>query len=104
MIDQSLTALVKISQIDVAIKAWLEAKARRSGSEKTRKAYEDTLTAFRSLLWQTGRDLDPYMNAREDAEEARREAVAEIALAAQGFAGLSVKDKVVAEATYNQRL
>ncbi len=104
MTDQSLTTPVRISHIDVSIKAWLEAKTRRSGSEKTRKAYEDTLTAFRSLLWQTGRDLDPYVNAREDTEEAHREAVAEIALAAQGFAGLSVKDKVVSESTYNQRL
>jgi len=69
MTDQSLTAPVKISQIDVAIKAWLEAKAReRTGSEKTRKAYQDTLTAFRSLLWQTRRDLDPYMNVRENTE------------------------------------
>src|SRR5260370_1603693 len=104
MTDQSLIAPVKVSQIDVAIKAWLEAKTRRSGSEKTRKAYEDTLTAFRSLVWKTGRDLDPYMNAREDTEEAHREAVAEIALAAQGFAGLSVKDKGGTESTYNQRL
>src|SRR2546430_7905653 len=104
MTDQSFSTPVKISHIDVAIKAWIEAKTRRSGSEKTRKAYEDTLTAFRSLLWQAGRDLDPYMNAREDTEEARCEAVAEITLAAQGFAGLSVKDQVVAESTYNQRL
>src|SRR2546421_3573615 len=104
MTDQSLSTPAKIWHVDVAIKAWIEAKTRRSGSEKTRKAYENTLTAFRSLLWQTGRDLDPYMNAREDTEEARREAVAEIALAAQGFAGLSVKDKVIAESTYNQRL
>ena len=104
MTDQSLSTPVKISHVDVAIKAWIEAKTRRSGSEKTRKAYEDTLTAFRSLLWQADRDLDPYMNAREDSEQSRREAVAEIALAAQGFAGLSVKDKVVSESTYNQRL
>src|SRR5436305_11188730 len=104
MMDQSHSTPVKISHIDVAIKAWIEAKTRRSGSEKTRKAYEDTLIAFRSLLWQTGRDLDPYLNVGEDTEEAHREAIAEIALAAQGFAGLSVKDKVVSESTYNQRL
>jgi integrase len=104
MTDQSLTTPARISHIEIAIKAWLEAKTRRSGSEKTRKAYEDTLTAFRRLLWQTGRDLDPYINIREDTEKARREAVAEIALAAQGFAGLSVKNRIVAESTYNQRL
>jgi len=104
MTDQSLTAPVKISHIEVAIKAWIEAKTRRTGSQKTRKAYEDTLMNFRRLLWQAGRDLDPYINAQEDTEKARHNAVAEIALAAQGFAGLSVKGKIVAEATYNQRL
>jgi integrase len=104
MTDQSLTTPVRISHIDVAINAWLESKTRRTGSEKTRKAYEDTLTAFRSLLWQAGCDLDPYLNVEGDTERARRQAVAEIALAAQSFAGLSVKGKVVADATYNQRL
>ncbi len=104
MTDQSLSTPVKVSHIDSAIRAWIEAKTRRSGSEKTRKAYDDTLTAFRGLLWQTGRHLDPSMNARENTEEAHREAIAEIALAAQGFAGLSVKNKIVSESTYNQRL
>ncbi len=93
------------SHIDVAIKAWLESKFRLSGSQKTRKAYEDTLTAFRSLLRQTGHDLDPFMNIQGDTEEARRAAVAELALAAQGFITLSAKPgRLVAASTYNQRI
>jgi integrase len=104
MEERSLSTVVTGNHIDVAIAAWIDSKQRRSGSQKTRKAYEETLLAFRQLLQQTGRDLDPYANSREQSEEAHRQAITEIALAAQGFAGLSVKDKVVAEATYNQRL
>ncbi len=104
MSEQALSPLVNGTHIDVAITAWIDAKKRRSGSEKTRKAYEETLVAFRQMLWQTGRDLDPHMNAREESEAARMQALREIALAAQGFAGLSTKDRVVSEATYNQRL
>lgn len=104
MTDQALTTIVTSTHIDIAIQAWLEAKTRRSGSEKTRRAYQETLTAFRHMLWQTGRDLDPYLNIQEDSEAARRQAISELALAAQGFAGMSMHDRKVAEATYNQRL
>ncbi len=104
MTDQALSTIVTSTHIDIAIQAWIEAKRRRSGSEKTRKAYWETLNAFRQMLWQTGRDLDPLQNLQQDTEEARRQAIMELALAAQGFAGMSVRDKVVAEATFNQRL
>ncbi|GCE12904.1 tyrosine-type recombinase/integrase [Tengunoibacter tsumagoiensis] len=105
MAEQSLSTIVNSNHIDVAITAWIDSKTRHSGSQKTRKAYEETLFAFRNLLWQTGRELDPYLNTHGDLSEAAcRQAITEVALAAQGFAGLSVKEKVVAEATYNQRL
>ena len=104
MQERSLSPIVTSTTIDVAIAAWIDAKQRRSGSQKTRKAYEDTLLSFRQLLQQAGRDLDPYHNGHEDSEAGRTQAIVEIALAAQGFAGLSTKDKVVSEATYNQRL
>jgi integrase len=102
--DQSLSTIVNSTHIDVAIQAWIEAKRRRSGSEKTHKAYWETLNDFRQMLRQTGRDLDPALNAREDSEEGRTQASIELSLAAQGFAGLSRRERVVAEATYNQRL
>ncbi|HTK06493.1 MAG TPA: site-specific integrase [Ktedonobacteraceae bacterium] len=105
MSAKALTTVVESSQIDQAIYAWLDAKKRHSGSEKTYKAYSDTLFDFRALLRQTGRDLDPFLNVHENSEEARRHAFSEIGLAAQGFAALSVVEKrKVSEATYNQRL
>lgn len=105
MSEQSLTTLLDGSSSDLAIAVWLDAKRRLSGSKKTYKAYEETLYAFRALLRQTGRDLDPYAHlSGRGNEEERRRAVNEIALAAQGFAGISQKGRAVAEATYNQRL
>ena len=104
MDKQALTTVVESSQIDLAILAWLDAKKRHSGSEKTYKAYSDTLSSFRALLQQTGRDLDPFFSVLDDSEPARRQAFTEIGLVAQGFAALSVKDRQVSESTYNQRL
>ena len=105
MTDQPLSTVVNSNHIDIAVTAWIDAKKRHSGSEKTRKAYEETLQSFRNLLLQADRDLDPYLHLKGNAtEQERRQAVAEIALAAQGFAGLSVRDKQVSESTYNQRL
>src|SRR5438552_16429349 len=107
MPDQSLSPIVNSTHIDIAIAAWLDVKQRRSGSEKTRKAYADTLLTFREQLQQTGRDLDAYGNLYlmgADNEVARQQAVTEIALAAQGFAGQSTKNESISPATYNQRL
>ena len=72
--------------LEVAIAAWLDAKAHRSDSAKTRRAYADTLGAFRSALQAAGLDLNTDPRA--------------ISLAAQGWAG---RDDP-APATYNQRL
>lgn len=104
MTDQALSTIVTSNSIDIAMQAWIAAKTRRSGSEKTRHAYWETLQAFRSLLQQVGRDLDPLLGLQERAEEARQQAIMEIALAAQGFAGRSVQGNQVSSATYNQRL
>ncbi len=54
------TALVISDQeypIEFAISVWLDAKAKLSSSEKTRRAYADTLASFRQALQRTGLDL-----------------------------------------------
>lgn len=72
--------------IDLAIAAWIEAKAGRSGSDRTRRAYADTLSSFRQALRAARLELDS--------------APAAVALAAQGWAGQGRPSP----ATYNQRL
>jgi integrase len=105
MEEQALSTLVTSNHIDLAIMAWLDSKRRRSGSAKTHKAYEETLWSFRSLLRQHARDLDPFIHLLPDAsEQEKQQALTELALTAQGFAGQSVRERLVAEATYNQRL
>jgi integrase len=73
---------------------WLAAKAGRSGSVKTARAYRDALRAFRAELWAHGLDLDG---------EARL-----IALLAQDWAARpgtgAHQGRAVTPATYNQRL
>lgn len=72
--------------IEVAIAAWLDAKGNKSGSAKTKRAYTDTLQAFRDQLQASGLDLDTDPRA--------------LALAAQGWAGRDAP----AAASFNQRL
>ncbi len=72
--------------IELAIAAWLDAKAKRTGSVKTATAYATTLAAFRATLRDHGLDLDG--------------APALVALVAQGWAGHSDP----APATFNQKL
>ena len=72
--------------LDVVIAVWLDAKAHRSGSAKTRRAYTDTLQAFRAALQGAYLDVDGDPHA--------------VALAAQGWAGRDAP----APTTYNQRL
>ena len=93
--DASETTLVTVSPLDETIAAWLQAKTQKSSSTKTRRAYEDTLTAFRVTLQHAGLDLD-----RVREPEDRRQ----IAFLAQSYAAWSVSGKQVAPATYNQRL
>jgi site-specific recombinase XerD len=75
-----------VAALDVALAAWLDAKANKSGSAKTKRAYDDTLRAFRTQLQDSGRDLDADPRA--------------VALAVQGWAGHDEP----APATFNQRL
>ena len=79
-----------VMTLDQCIIAWLHAKGGRSDSEKTRKAYQETLRSFRAQLRSSGMDLDGSS--------------ASIALAAQGWAGQSKRQERVAPGTYNQRL
>jgi integrase len=86
--DTALSTLVTQAPLDLAVAAWLDAKCKRS--EKTRKAYTDTLNQFRAGLDGAGLDLasDP----------------AAVSLVAQAFASYSAVGKEVAPATRNQRL
>lgn len=86
----TLTTIVTSSMTDLAMYAWLDAKFRKSTSEKTRKAYTETITQFRALLSTQGLDLGSNPAA--------------VALVAQAFASSSTRGKQVASATYNQRL
>lgn len=80
--------------IDQAIAAWVDAKRGKSGSEKTRKAYEETVESFRRALAQFTLDLNSDLR--------------QVALIVQGWArtrepGANREDEV-SNATYNQRL
>ena len=72
--------------LDLAIAAWLHAKASRTGSAKTATAYATTLAAFRAILGGHGFDLDGDPRL--------------LALIAQGWAGSGNP----APATFNQKL
>lgn len=80
--------------IDQLRAAWLDAKFKKSRSEKTRRAYADTFDQFRATLQQFSLDLD--------SEETR------ISLIAQGWAGQrgpnATREGDVAPTTINQRL
>lgn len=91
---QALTTIVTSTPLDVLIYGWIDAKARKSGSEKTKKAYEDTLLQFRAGLQRQGLDLDGQ--AEQD--------IAAIALIAQAFSSWSARARQVRPATINQRL
>src|SRR5260370_22585271 len=79
-----------MTALELAIVAWLDAKGNRSKSIKTWTAYRDNLSSFRAALQSNGVDLDGDPRA--------------VALAAQGWAGHSVKDRDVSPATYKQRV
>jgi integrase len=96
------TATSDVSPLDLAIAAWLDAKARRSGSAETQRAYRDTLVSFRAACQRVGLDLDAP-------------GVRDLALVAQGWAGrardgrdgsssLQGTSRVITPATFNQRL
>lgn len=81
--------------IDSAIAEWLAQKEIRTGSRKTRQAYEETMRQFRQFLSQGG--LDPLSNPIDIARVA--------ALWANQRAGNTRRPgEDVSPATYNQRL
>lgn len=77
--------------IEYAISAWLHEKASRSGSEKTRRNYEDAISRFRAALQRAGLDLDS--SPRDVADVAQ-------AWASVSFDG----QQPVGQSTTNQRL
>lgn len=89
-----LTTIVTSSALDILILGWVDIKARKTGSARTRQTYEDTLAQFRAGLQRQGLELD--MQGKEE--------LARIALTAQAFSGFSVRGKPVKPATINQRL
>ncbi len=77
-----------LSPIELAVVAWLDAKRKRTDSQRTEDAYRDTLASFRSRLHAAGLELDGDPRA--------------IALLAQIWAGEG--EGLIRAATYNQRL
>lgn len=91
----ALTTIVTSTSLDILVLGWIDAKAHKSGSEKTRQAYSDTLNQFRAALQRQGLDLDNQSD----------QAITTIALTAQAFSGFSaVRGRQVRPATINQRL
>jgi integrase len=77
--------------IDQLTTAWLDAKGGRTNSEKTRRAYRDTLAVFRAALWSAQLDLDSDPVA--------------ISLVAQGWADTAWRTgRQVSSATFDLRL
>ena len=93
-----LPAIIEPGALDLAIAAWLDAKGKRS--QKTRKAYADTLAAFRAALQHKALDLDTLARTDGNGRNQRRE----VTLIAQAFASFSARGKTVTPATFNQRL
>lgn len=87
---QALSTIVTSTSLDLAVLAWLDAKFHKSTSEKTRKAYTDTMALFRTGLHRQGLDLDSDPG--------------QVALVAQVFASYSARGKQVKPTTYNHRL
>lgn len=78
------------SNLDLAISAWLDAKFRKSTSERTREVYTLTITQFRHGLQRKGLDLDSEPG--------------KVALMAQVYAAHSTVGRQVKPTTYNLRL
>lgn len=56
------------SSVDLAVAAWLHAKAQRSQSTATQQSYAITLARFRALLIEQGLDLDAIDPRRVHAQ------------------------------------
>ncbi|SRR5579875_30036 len=80
----------RLRALEECITTWLATKTRRSGSEKTKTAYEWTIREFRAALQRAGRDLD------SDATL--------VARFAETWASIGRDGRAIAPATHNQRL
>jgi site-specific recombinase XerD len=87
--------------VDLAIKQWLDAKQKRTQSQRTQETYETTLQEFRAALQSQGLDLDSVA-AQDDkqAMQLQRDRVKQIA---QLFAGFSKRGRQVKQSTFNHR-
>lgn len=98
MSDQALIPIASAAlerpaspSIDALIVGWLEQKEGRTQSERTGRAYRETLADFRQFLQRLGADLD--------------RPASHLAPAAEKWAAKSAHaGKIVAASTYNQRL
>jgi site-specific recombinase XerD len=92
--DANAVSTDVLYSLDLAVAAWLHSKANKSGSDKTRAAYEATISGFRGFLQGQGLDLD----ADPDM----------VATVAQGWAEQRTRGSrrggKISNATYNQRL
>lgn len=91
--------------LDSAIAEWVQEKQKRTGSQRTRTAYTDTLFSFRSALQHAGLELLPVSADETTVLTWTRDA----ARLASLWAGLRSADtrapgQEVSPATYNQRL
>jgi len=92
--DEAMSLVVsspRAFSLDEQVAVWLHAKASKSGSERTKQQYENHITKFRAILQSQGIDLDSQDEAL-------------ISSLAQGYAAHSEDGRVLAGATYNQRL
>jgi site-specific recombinase XerD len=97
MNEVALVESVVTPTLDQCIRLWLDAKFGKSKSEKTRKAYEDTLLSFKSELENVGVDLAGLPLPPQSKQ-------VDIAPLAQIFASHSQNKDGVTSSTYNQRL
>ena len=94
MIDEDHSLVIsqpRVFSLDEQVAIWLHEKANKSGSERTRLQYKSHIEKFRAILQKQGLDLD-------SPDEAT------ISALAQGYAAHSTDGRVLAGATYNQRL
>lgn len=77
------------TSVDFAVSAWLDEKRKRSGSERTYRAYKGDIASLRAGLFRIGRDLD---------SDPRR-----VALVLQAWASAGM-DGEVSAATHNRRV
>jgi integrase len=89
------------------IALWLATKAGASESTRTKEAYEQAITAFRTTALAAGLDLDgfaPTLSTQHMTFDDQEHALAALGLIAQAWASSAQKGKPISAATYNNRL